>query len=135
MIEIRSILLPKLTAALSAATGRKIYDGLPIQLFGTAIYPCINISDILVEEDGTKTAFHYKANVLIEVVHKGLHSSSVLYDDMNKVMSILNNVVPFELDEPYKIMDCQLNTSTTTKATTEKGLVDIGIIRIIFRIQ
>lgn len=135
MKDIRSILIPALTTAITTATGRKVYDSMPIQLFGTAIYPCVNISDVFVEEDGPKNSFQYRASVMIEVVHKGLQSLTSLYTDMDNVLSIVNNGVPFALASPYKIMDCTLNTSTTTKATTDKGLVDIGIIRLIFRIQ
>lgn len=135
MIDIRSILIPKLTTALISATGRKIYDGMPIQLSGSMVFPCINISDCYIDEDGPKTSFQYKANILLEVIHKNLTSLNTLYSDMNKVKSIITNGNPFALDGIHKIIDCILLNSTTTKASIDRGLVDIGLIRVQFRVE
>lgn len=135
MIEIRTILIPALKSALITATGLTVYDSLPIHLDGTEKTPCINISDVYVDEDGPKNQYHYNVNVLLEVIHKSQSSLQPLYTSMNKVLGIINNRVPFELTGGYEIMDCRLNNTTTTKATTAKGLINIGIIRIVFRIK
>jgi len=135
MTDVRTILITALTAALATATGRKVYGDMPIQLEGTKVYPHISISDVLVQEEGPKNAYHYNANVLIEIVHKNLASMSTMHNDLNNALGIVNNAVPFALASPYSIMDCKLNTTTTSKATADKGLVDVGIIRLIFRIK
>ena len=135
MVEIRSILIPALKTALVTATGLTVYDSLPIHLDGTEKTPCINISDIYDEEDGPKNKFHYNVNILLEVIHKSQTTLQTLYTSMNLVKGIVNNRVPFALTGGYEIMDCRLVNSTTTKATTAKGLMDIGIIRLVFRIK
>ena len=135
MTDVRTILITALTSALATATGRKVYGDMPIQLEGTKVYPHISISDVLVQEEGPKNAYHYNADVLIEIVHKNLASMSTMHNDLNNALGIVNNAVPFALASPYTIMDCRLNTTTTTKATTDRGLVDVGIIRLIFRIK
>ena len=135
MIEIRSILIPALKTALTTATNLTVYDSLPIHLDGTEKTPCINISDIYDEEDGPKNQYHYTVNVLLEVVHKARPTMETLHESMNSVKGIINNRTPFALTGGYEIMDCRLTNSTTTKATTAKGLMDIGIIRIVFRIK
>ena len=120
---------------MATATGRTVYADDPIQLGNTLMFPHIAISDVFVQEDGPKTAFHYNANVLIEIVHKNLKSLKTLHDDINNVLSIVGNGSPFALDSPYEIMDCTLNNVTTTKATNDRGLMDAGIVRLIFRIK
>lgn len=135
MIEIRSILIPALTSAIKTATGLKVYDDLPIHLINTAIFPHVNISDIYVSENGPKNAYNYEVNILLEVVHNNISSLATLHSDMNKVLGIVNNSSPFALTGGYTIMDCRLNNTTTTKASIEKGFVNIGIIRLIFRIK
>jgi hypothetical protein len=134
MIEIRSILIPALTSALQTATGLKVYDGIPIHLFGTLVFPRIEISDVFVSEDGPKNSFQYTVNVLLEIQHKNIKTMETLYSDMDKVKSLINNRSPFTLASPYEIMDCVLNNSTTSKATVNSDLIDIGIIRLVFRI-
>ena len=135
MIEVRSILVPQLTAALVTATGLKVYDGLPIYNAKTAVYPHINISDIHVSEDGPKNTLQYKVQILLEVCHNKIYTMDTLYQDMNKVMGLVNNGSPFAIGGGHVIMDCQLNAATTTKAETEHGEINIGAIRLIFRIQ
>lgn len=135
MNDIRSILITGLKSALATATGRKVYGDMPIQLEGTKVFPHISISDIFVQEEGPKNKYHYNANVLIEIVHKQLASMGTMHNDLNNALSIVNNAVPFALTGGFSIMDCRLNTSTTTSASVGKDLVDVGIIRLIFRIK
>jgi len=135
MNDIRTILLTALAASLATATGRKVYKDMPIHLEGTKVYPHIAISDVFVQEEGPKNGYQYNVNVLIEIVHKDLASMATLYNDMNNAMGIINNTVPFSLTGGYSIMDCRLNTNTTTQASNERGNFDIGIIRLIFRIE
>ena len=135
MNDVRSVLITGLKAALATATGRKVYGDTPIQLEGTKVFPRIDITDILVTEEGPKNAYHYTANVLIEIVHKQLTSMATMHNDLNNALSIVNNAVPFTLTGGYSIMDCRLNTSTTTSASVDKQLVDVGLIRLIFRIK
>ena len=135
MIEVRSILLPALKAALQTATGLIVYDSLPIYLDGTEKTPCINVSDVYVEEDGPKNKYHYTVNILLEVIHKAQSTMQPMLTSMGAVMGLLNNRAPFTLPAGNEIMDCRLVNSTTTKATTAKGLMDIGLIRIVFRIK
>lgn len=134
MNDVRGALIQGLQIALATATGRKVYGDMPIQLEGTKVFPHISISDCLIQEDGTKNAYHYTADVLIEIVHKQLTTMATIHKDLNNALSIVNNAVPFSI-APYQIMDCRLNTSTTTTATVNKELVDVGIIRLIFRIK
>lgn len=135
MIEVRSLLVPSLTTAINTATGLKVYDGLPIYNINTAVFPHVNISDIHIQEDGPKNLLQYKVNVLIEVCHNRITTLDTLYQDMNKILGFVNNGAPFAIGGLHVIMDCQLDMTTTTKAETEKGLVNVGVIRLIFRIQ
>jgi hypothetical protein len=135
MNDIRNILITALKTSLATATGRKVYGDMPIQLEGTKVFPHISISEVFVQEEGTKIAYIYNANVLIEIVHKQLTTMATMYNDMNNALSVVNNAVPFTLTGGFSVMDCQLNTSTTTTASIGKDLVDVGIIRLIFRIK
>lgn len=135
MNDIRNILITALKSSLATATGRKVYGELPIQLEGTKVFPHISISEVFVQEEGPKNAYHYNANVLIEIVHKQLTTMATLYNDLNNALEVVNNAVPFALTGGYEIMDCRLNTNTTTKSSIGKDLVDVGIIRLIFRIK
>jgi len=135
MTDVRTILITALTAALATATGRKVYGQMPIHLDGTKVYPHIEISDISIQEDGPKNNYQYVVNVLLEIIHKNLSSMSTLYNDMNNVKGIINNSVPFSLTGGYNIMDCRLQVDNTTQASKERDNFDIGIIRLIFRIE
>ena len=135
MNNVAFILSTALAAALRTATSRTVYADDPIQLAGTLMYPYIAISDMLVQEEGPKTSFQYMANVQLEIVHRKLTSLSILHGDIDKVLSIVNNGSPFALASPFKIMDCRLDNQSTTKATKDKELFDIGIVRLFFRIE
>lgn len=135
MNDIRNILITALKSSLATATGRKVYGEMPIQLEGTKVFPHISISEVFVQEEGPKNAYHYNANVLIEIVHKQLTTMATLYNDLNNALGVVNNAVPFALTGGFSIMDCRLNTSTTTTSNIGKDLVDVGIIRLIFRIK
>lgn len=135
MNNVSFILTTALATALRTVTGRTVYQDNNIQLDKTLMFPHIAISDVFITEDGPKTSLHYRAEVLLEVVHKQISSMAVLHSDINNVLSIVNNGVPFALESPFEIMDCTLNNVATTKATNERGLMDIGLIRLIFRIK
>lgn len=132
MEDVRNVLLKSLVPALETATGKSVFTRIPKD---AATYPYIYISDIYQEEDGTKTEFHYRLDVLVQVLYKDATSLSGLFSDMTNVLSIINNGVPFELDDPHSIMDCTLNSSNTTEFQTETGTVNAGLIRIYFRIK
>lgn len=133
MNDPRKSVLKALTVALATATGRTVYTKIPKQV--TLIYPYIHISDVFMEEEGTKLDYQYKFQILIEVVHKDELSDGSLFDDMNNVCSIINNSVPFALESPYKVMDCRLVSSTQIEVLTDVGMVDVGAIRIVMRVE
>lgn len=135
MNDVRQTLITALTSSLATATGRKVYGQMPIHLEGTKVFPHILISDISIQEDGQKNNFQYTVNVLLEIVHKNLASLATLYNDMNNVKGIVNNAVPFTLSGSYSIMDCRLVVDNTTQASKERDNFDIGLIRLIFRIE
>lgn len=135
MNDPRKSVLKALTAALATATGRTVYTKIPKKPPFVVTYPYIHISDVFMEEEGTKLDYQYKLQILIEVAHKDEISDGSLFDDMNNVCSIINNSVPFALESPYKVMDCRLVSSTQIEAMTETGMVDVGAIRIVMRVE
>lgn len=135
MNDPRKIVLKALTTSLAAATGRTVYTKIPKKPPFVVTYPYIHISDVFMEEDGDKRNYQYKFQILIEVCHKNDISDGGLFDDMDAVCSTINNAVPFALDSPYKIMDMRLVSSTQLETLTETGMVDVGAIRIVIRVE
>jgi hypothetical protein len=133
MKDVRNILIPKLITAIETATGKQCYTRIP-KAAGVTM-PYIYISDIYQEEIGSKTSYQYRLDVQIQVVYNDVDDLTNLFDDMNDILGIVNNAVPFALDSPYKIMECRLNSSTTTEFMTETGVQNIGIIRVLFDIE
>ena len=133
MKDIRHILLTTLVPALATATGRNIYTRMPKAI--GAIYPYIYVSDIYQEEIGSKTSYIYRLDVLIQIIYQDSDSLIALFADIDNVLSIVNNAAPFALTSPYKVMSCELNSSTTTEFQTETGTQNVGLIRIIFNIE
>lgn len=133
MKDIRNILLTALVPALATATGRNVYTRMPKAI--NAVYPYIYISDIYQEEIGPKTSYIYRLDVLIQIIYQDVDSLTGLFADMNNVLSIVNNAVPFALTSPHKVMSCELNNSTTTEFQTETGTQNVGLIRLLFNIE
>lgn len=133
MKDVRNILLAALVPALATATGRNVYTRMPKAI--NAVYPYIYISDIYQEEVGPKTSYIYRLDVLIQIIYQDVDSLVGLFTDMNSVLSIVNNSVPFALTSPHKVMSCELNNSTTTEFQTETGTQNVGLIRLIFNIE
>lgn len=132
MKGLHKILLKALVPAIATATGRTVYTRAPKD---TAAYPYIYISDIYQEEDGPKNSYQYKIDLLVQVLHKDQTSLDAFYDDIDDVLSIINNAVPFALDSPYTVMDCRLNNTSTTEFMSEVGVINAGLIRVLFRIK
>lgn len=133
MTDCREIVLKALFTALGTATGRTIYTKIPKQ--AAPIYPYIHISDVFEEEEGTKTGYQYKFQILIEVCHKDELSDKSLFDDMSAVCGLINNGVPFALSGGFAIMDMRLVSSTQIEVLTDTGIVDVGAIRIVLRVE
>lgn len=133
MTDCREIVLKALFTALGTATGRTIYTKIPKQ--SAPIYPYIHISDVFMEEEGAKNGYQYKFQILIEVCHKNEDSDKSLFDDMKNVCSLINNGVPFALSGGFAVMDMRLVSSTQVEVLTDTGLVDVGAIRIIMRVE
>jgi hypothetical protein len=130
MKDLRTILITPLFAALTAATGRNVFTKMPID----SEYPYIFISDFFQKESGPKLEFMYDVELLIQVRHVGLTSMKPLYDDMDAILSLVNNDSPFALADPYKIEQCTLISSNDTEILTDTGTENIGLIRINFLI-
>lgn len=126
------ILLKALVPAIATATGRTVYTRAPKD---TATYPYIYISDYYQEENGPKNSYQYEVDLLIQVLHKDQTSLTAFYDDIDDILGIINNAVPFALDSPYTVMDCRLNNTSTTEYMSEVGVINAGLIRIQFRIK
>lgn len=133
MKDIRNILLTALMPSLATATGRNVYTRMPKA--AAISYPYIYISDIYQEEVGPKTSYIYRLDVLIQVVYQDIDDLGALFTDMNNVLSIVNNGPILSLTSPHKVIDCTLNSSTTTEFQTDTGTQNVGLIRLLFNIE
>lgn len=136
MTDCREIVLKALYTALGTATGRTIYTKIPkLNNVPTPVYPYIHISDVFEEEEGTKTNYQFKFQILIEVCHKDELSDIPLFNDIKAVKTLINNSVPFALSGGFAIMDMRLVNSTQIEVLTDTGMVDVGAIRITMRVE
>jgi hypothetical protein len=133
MNDPRKIVLKALYTAIGTATGRTVYTKIPKQ--PAPMYPYIYISDVFMEEEGTKLSYQYKFQILIEVCHKDTISDDDIFNDMDDIAQLINNSVPFALESGYSIMDMRLVSSMKTEVLTETGSVDVGAIRIVIRVE
>ncbi len=133
MKDVREILLKGLVPALKTAAGLDVYTTIPKDASPT--YPYIYISDIYQDEDGPKTSKSYKIDLLVRVIYKNVKSLSGLFGSINDVLSIINNGKPFEIDTPFHIESGTLISSSMTTELTETGKLDIGLVRILFKIE
>lgn len=133
MKDIRKILLTALVPALATATGKNVYTRMPKAI--GAVYPYIYISDIYMTEDGSKTSDVFDYDVLVQVIYQDSDSLIPLYDDMDKVVSIINHSTPFALSGGYKINKIELGSSNETEFKTETGTQNVGLIRLLFNIE
>jgi len=133
MKDIRKILLAALVPALATVTGKNVYTRMPKAI--GAVYPYIYISDIYMTEDGSKTSDVFDYDVLVQVIYQDVDSLIPLYDDMDKVVSIINHSTPFALSGGHKINKIELGSSNETEFQTETGTQNVGLIRLLFNIE
>lgn len=134
MKDLRQILLTGLVPAIATATGKSCYTRMPKAAGAT--YPYIYISDIYQDEDGSKTSYRYKLDVLIQVIYQDVTSLTALFADMNNILSIVKNgVAPFALTGGHVIEGCELISSTTTEFQTDTGTQNVGLVRVLFTIE
>ena len=133
MKDIRKILLTALVPALATAIGKTVYTRIPKA--SNVAYPYIYISDIYQEEVGPKTSFWYRLDVLVQVVYQDADDLGLLFTDMDNVLSIITNGSILTLTSPYKVISCELNSSTTTEFQTETGTQSVGLVRMFFDIE
>jgi hypothetical protein len=126
-------LLTALLPAIKTATGKDAYSRMPKEAGIT--YPYIYISDKYQREIGPKTSMQYEVDILIQVVYMNATSLSLLHTDLDAIMGIVNNSVPFALASPYKIMDCTLVSMNDMESETETGTLNIGLVRLLFNIE
>jgi hypothetical protein len=133
MNDPRKILLTALTTSLETATELPVYTKIPKQ--SAMIYPYVHIADVYMQENGSKLSYQYEYNILIEICYKDATSDGELYDKMDAVCGIVNNAVPFSLTGGFSVMDIRLNNSVKTEIMTDTGVIDVGAIRLIIRVQ
>jgi len=134
MKDVRNILLTALVPALKLATGRNVYTRIPKA--ANVVYPYIYVSDIYQSEFGPKTNYQYELDVLVQVVYQDVEDLGVMFTDIDNVLSIVNNGANLlALASPYKVMSCELGSSTTTEFQTETGTENVGLIRILYNIE
>lgn len=134
MKDARNALVKALKAALDTACDATVYARMPKS---TSInYPYIHISDIYNDEVGPKDSFQFNYDTLIQVVYKDQSSLVDFYDEIDKVVSTVNNNVPFALDSPFRIMESTLlSTSTTEYEEADGSVLNVAAIRINFFIE
>lgn len=132
MEDVSEILLSALIPAIAAATGKNVYTRMP--KYEELQYPYIYVSDIYINEDGPKTSYMYRVDLMVQVVHLNLTSLKPLFEDKNNIMGLINNRVPFEIEPPHRLLSCQLGSSSNTEGQSELGTENIGIIRLNFTI-
>lgn len=134
MRDVRNILLTALVPALKTATGKNVYTRIPKA--ANIAYPYIYISDIYQSESGSKTSYKYDVDVLVQVCHIDLDDLGTLFTDMDNVCSLINNGSSLlTLANPYRVMSCELISSTTTEFQTETGTENVGLIRMLYNIE
>jgi len=119
--------------AIETATGKSVYTRMPKA--AKISYPYITISDTYIEELGPKTNYEYRVDMLVNVVYMDANDIQDLHNDVDDIMGIINNDVPFSVDAPFSIQECQLNNFTTIEANSETGVLSIGSIRVMFYVK
>ena len=133
MDDLRQILVTALYTKLSLVCTNPVYSKMPRAADVT--YPYNYISDIYDDENGPKTGFQYRYDVLIQVIFKNISSKSAFYSEMAKVKSIINNAEPFTLTGGFKIKQCILNNSSDTDIEVDDGVLTVGLVRAYFDID
>jgi len=95
-------------------------------------YPYLYVSDIFQNDESNKTTKEYDYELLVQVVHKGLTDKTVLYDNMNSVVSIIENRKDLTLTDDFVCEYLQLISTSEAEIQTDTGIEYIGLIR--FRI-
>lgn len=133
--EIVSGLITAINAKLSGIT---VYTKVPKAVDNNAVlasYPYIYIAEIYQDETGPKNRFFYNYDILIQVVYKDLTSKVSLWTTVNSILEIVNNNVPFSLSNDFEIMEMTLISNSETEILTDTGILDIGLIRIMVKVE
>lgn len=89
----------------------------------------IIISDIYQEENGTKSAFMYTYDVLIEVVHNNINSKLLLWSDINSIETIVSSRRDLTLGNDFELLEISCESMPEEEILTETGRKTVGIIR------
>lgn len=98
-------------------------------------YPYIYIGNVYQTETGPKTFYIYDVEVEAQVVYKDVTSLTDLYATQNSVLGILTKETPFALTNNFEIIETTLINSNDVEIKIETGTLNIGLIRIRFRIE
>lgn len=129
-------LIKGLISAIDEVVDYPIRTKIPIEASGKAKipYPYVHISDIYVEENGTKADFRYTVECLVKTVYKDLTDKEGLWDDRDSILGIFNNGgSPFSITT-YKIHEARLISCSEEEVMMDFGILNIGLIRLTFEI-
>lgn len=98
-------------------------------------YPYIYIGNVYQTETGPKTFYIYDVEVEVQVVYKDVTSLTDLYTTQNSVLGILTKETPFALTNNFEIIETAMINSNDVEIKIETGTLNIGLIRIRFRIE
>ncbi len=98
-------------------------------------YPYIHISEIYQDEDGPKNSFFYNYDILIQVVYKDLDSKVNLWNTVNSILGIIKNDASLTLTDDFEVMETTLISNSETEIMTDTGILDIGLIRILIKVE
>lgn len=128
---------PQLIKALvSDLKSRLSYDRVYTKIPKKVSYPYVYIAEIYQDEDGSKSEFQYRYDVLIQVVYKDADSPLARYQDQSAILGMVNNAQGFALEDNFDLMKVSLiSNSEETDIKTDSGILDVGLVRIEFLIE
>lgn len=130
MRDARKQIVSALITALSEV-GVTVYTKVPKD----TAYPYIHISEIYQDENGPKNSFFYNYDILIQVVYKDLDSKVILWNTVNSVLAIVKNDASLSLADDFEVMETTLISNSETEIMTDTGILDIGLIRILIKVE
>jgi hypothetical protein len=130
MRDARKQIVSALITALSEV-GVTVYTKVPKD----TAYPYIHISEIYQDENGPKNSFFYNYDILIQVVYKDLDSKVSLWNTVNSVLAIVKNDASLSLADDFEVMETTLISNSETEIMTDTGILDIGLIRILIKVE
>ena len=130
-------LLTALVAALKTAmptmiVRTKLND---FDLSDNSAFPYIYIGEVYQTETGAKTLYIYDVELLIQIVYKDVTSLNDLYTSQNSVLSLLTSEKPLTLTGNFEIIETALINSNDTEVKVDTGILNVGLIRLRFRIE